>query len=139
MNGLNEELEEMGIDPVLTVVPSPELAQFERCKAWLEAGLESSPLTMVDVLNSVANGAVFWPGTNAAMVTEIGTFGADKCISVLTAGGDMDELRQMRAGVEAFGRANGCTVSVVEGRKGWERMLKADGYGFQSICLRKTL
>lgn len=129
----------MGIDPVLTVVPSPELAQFERCKGWLEAGLESSPLTMVDVLASIRDGAVFWPGTNAAMVTEIGSFGPEKCISVLTAGGDMEELRQMRAGVEAFGRANGCTVSIVNGRKGWERALKSDGYDFQSVCLRKAL
>ncbi len=139
MNGLNEELEEMGIDPVLTVVPSPELQQFERCKAWLEAGLEHSPLTMVDVLRSIQNGAVFWPGKGAAMVTEISDQGGERIISTLTAGGDKSELRQMAMGVEAFGRANGCAWAYVEGRKGWERELKADGYEFQSVTLRKAL
>lgn len=139
---LNEELAEMGVEPVLTVVPpppSPELAQFERCKAWLEAGLEYSPLTMVDVLRAIQNGAMFWPGKNAAMVTEISPYGDGKAISVLTAGGDMDELRQMALGVEALGRLNGCTVALIEGRKGWERAMKQDGYEFASVTLRKAI
>lgn len=139
---LNEELAEMGIEPTLTIVPpppSPELAQFERCRAWLEAGLEHSPLTMVDVLRAVQNGAMFWPGKQAAMVTEISPFGDGKAISVLTAGGDMEELRQMALGVEALGRLNGCQYALVEGRKGWERIMKQDGYEFVSVCLKKAL
>jgi len=142
MNGLNEELEAMGVDATLTVVPpplAPELAQFERCKAWLEAGLEHGPLTMVDVLQAVQRGALFWPGKASAMVTEIVPFGDAKAISVLTAGGDMAELKQMALGVEAFGRLNGCTVALIEGRKGWEKAMKADGYEFQSVTLRKPL
>jgi len=142
MNNLNEELSDMGIEPSLTLVPpnpTPELVQFERCKAWLEAGLEHSPLTMIDVLQAVQRGAMFWPGKACAMVTEISPFGEGKAISVLTAGGDMEELKQMALGVEAFGRLNGCTDSLIEGRKGWERSLKAEGYVFQSVTLRKSL
>lgn len=142
MSGLNEELEAMGVESTLTLVPpplSPELAQFERCKAWLEAGLEYSPLTMVDVLQAVQRGALFWPGKNAAMVTEISNYGAERAISVLTAGGDMTELKQMALGVEAFGRLNGCTRAMIEGRKGWERSMKDDGYRFQSLTLVKEL
>lgn len=142
MSGLNEELEAMGVEATLTLVPdapSPEMAQFERCKAWLESGLEYSPLTMVDVLQAVQRGALFWPGKACAMVTEIAAFGDGRAISVLTAGGDMAELKQMALGVEAFGRLNGCTVALIEGRKGWERAMKEDGYRFQSVTLVKDL
>ncbi len=139
MSDLNRELEDMGIEPVLTLVPPPELQQFERCKAWLEAGLEGSPVTMVDLLTAIARGAMLWPGKAAAMVTEIGPFGDGKAISVLAAGGDMEELKQMALGVEAMGRMNGCAYALVEGRKGWERALKSEGYEFQSITLRKVL
>jgi len=135
---LIEELEDMGLGPVVREV-SPQLEQFERCKAWLEAGLEHGPLTIVDVLKSIQNGAMFWPGKNAAMVTEIGPFGEGRAISVLTAGGDMEELKQMAMGVEAYGRMNGCTYALVEGRKGWERVMRNEGYEFQSVCLKKAL
>lgn len=139
---LNDELSQMGIEPTLAIVPppeSPELQQFERCREWLEAGLEYSPLTMVEVLQAIQRGAMFWPGKACAMVTEISPFGEGKAISVLTAGGDMDELKQMALGVEAFGRLNGCSDALIEGRKGWERSLKAEGYVFQSVTLRKAL
>lgn len=139
MSDLNKELADMGIEPTLALVPPPELQQFERCKEWLEAGLEGSPLTMVDLLKAIANGAILWPGKKAAMVTEIGPFGDGKAISVLSAGGDMEELRQMALGVEAMGRMNGCSFALVEGRKGWERALKNDGYVFQSVVLKKVL
>lgn len=139
---LNEELVEMGIEPTLTVVPpppSPELAQFERCKAWLEAGLEYGPISMVDVLKAIQNGAMFWPGKACAMVTEMSDYGDGRAISVLVAGGDMQELRQMALGVEAFGRLNGCGWATIEGRKGWEKVMKSDGYEFASVTLRKAL
>ncbi len=133
-----QELDDMGLAPALRVV-DPGLEQFERCKEWLEAGLEHSPLSMVDVLKAIQNGALFWPGRACAMVTEIAPYGDAKAISVLTAGGDMQELRQMALGVEAYGRLNGCKYSLVEGRKGWERALKDDGYVFQSVTLRKEI
>lgn len=135
---LADELDEMELAPSIREV-NPQLEQFERCKAWLEAGLEGSGLSIVDLLKEIAGGAVFWPGAKAAMVTSISMQGDRKVIAVLSAGGDMEEIRKMALGAEAYGRLNGCAYALVDGRRGWERMLKPDGYEFMSVTLRKVL
>lgn len=135
---LNEELDQMGLDPVLTEI-SPQLKEWERCKPWIEAGL-SDTMTLADILTPIAEGrAHFWPGRECAMVTEITAHEDKKIIWVTAAGGDLNELKAMQAGVEAFARLNGCTEARIEGRKGWEKTLKPDGYEFVSVIIRKPL
>jgi hypothetical protein len=55
----------------------------------------------------------------------------------MSAGGDLTEILAMVPGMEAFARLNGCSRSIVEGRKGWEKALRAGGYGFMSVKLEK--
>ncbi len=136
---LAQELEEMGLEQTLVEV-SPELERWERCKHWLEQGLEYGPLTMPEVLHEIGSGqAQFWPGQNCALVTQIVPYEGMKVCRVLTAGGDKQELRDMRTGIAALARMKGCTHLEVEGRKGWERELKSDGFEFASVVLRKQL
>ncbi len=118
----------------------PLAAQLERCRPWLEESLGDSMLTWPQVEKMIFQGkAQFWPGKNAALVTEIVTYEDTKAIQVVTAGGEMVELKKLAAGAEAFGRLMLCSWSLVEGRKGWERALKDDGYEFYSVTVRKPL
>lgn len=147
MMGLDAELKELGIGqaqapkPELKVVPRPLHPQWDRCKTWIDEGLGDSMLKIADLEAMLISGqALFWPGKACALVTEITTYPTgERAIEVLSAGGDMAEIMSLAPGVEAFARLQGCTVSIVEGRKGWERTMRDQGYAFYSIKLRKEL
>lgn len=55
-------------------------------------------------------------------------------------GGDLDELRDViRPQSEAWAKENGARYATIEGRRGWVRALKQDGYREVSVTVRKTL
>ena len=119
---------------------SPAASHWDRCAEWLVSGLEGSPFTLNDLARKLQAGtAQFWPGKRAAMVTEVQSVGSDRVMVVLSAGGDMDEIMEMRPGIEAMARLMGCSAAEIEGRKGWEKMLKPHGYEFHTVVLRKVL
>jgi len=118
----------------------PLIEHFERCKPWLEAALEEGFYKIEDVARALAeNRAQFWPGKNAAIVTEIDTIGQTRVCRVWLAGGEMTEVLEMARGLEAWSRLQGCSEVLVEGRKGWEKALKDQGYEFFTIMLKKAL
>lgn len=118
----------------------PKVEHFERCLPWIEAALEGGFYTVADVARALGeNRAQLWPGKNAAIVTEIDTMAQKRVVRVWLAGGDMNEVLEMAKGIEAWARLNGCTEVLVEGRKGWEKMLKPMDYDFFSVVLRKVL
>lgn len=118
----------------------PVVEHFERCKPWLVDALEGGFYTIDDVMRAIAeNRAQFWPGKNAAIVTEVDQISQKRVIRVWLAGGDMDEIIQMSHGIESWARLQGCEEVLIEGRKGWERMLKPQGYELFSITIRKAL
>jgi hypothetical protein len=147
MTDLAQDLEEMlGPQPRLALVPAapppvhPAVAQFERCKAWLEPAMEGGRRTMADVERALQEGkAQLWPGKACAMVTEVHSFPTHRAIQVWLAGGDLAELMAMEAGLQAWARLQGCTEVLIEGRRGFERALKSAGYELWSVCLRKAL
>lgn len=147
MNKLDAELAAMGIvEPVETLPPVREVAKpphahWERCKPWIAAGLGDSLIKIEDIEAALAKGtAMLWPGPNCAIVSEFVTYpSGERASQVMSAGGDLDEMLAMVPGMEAFARLNGCSISVVEGRKGWEKVLKPTGYEFFSLKLRKVL
>lgn len=144
MSILTDELEEIcGPKQVRETKPAeqhPLSAQMDRCEPWLRDSMESSLISWDQVRALVFQGrAQFWPGRNAALVTEIVSYENTRAIQVVTAGGELDELKKLATGAEAYGRAMQCEYALVEGRKGWERALKLDGYEFQSVTVRKRL
>lgn len=147
MKNLDNELREMGIDPAAPMLPviqevaRPPDAHWARCKGWIAEGLGDGLLKIEDIEAALAKGeAILWPGSNCAIVSEFVTYpSGDRASQVMSAGGDLAEILAMVPGMEAFARLNGCKVSVVEGRRGWEKVLKAGGYGFLSVKLEKTL
>lgn len=146
MGKLEVDLAEMGLGeteplkPVLRLVAKPD-GQWERCKGWIEAGLEGSPLTIGDVKDRLdAETAILWPGKASAIVSEFITYPSGlRAASVMSAGGELVELRSMIPGLEAFARLNGASEVIFDGRMGWKRALRDDGYELASIILRKTL
>jgi len=56
------------------------------------------------------------------------------------AGGDLDELRDvLRPQAEGWARANGASHTTIDGRRGWIRALKDNGYGEVAVTLRKRI
>lgn len=74
-----------------------------------------------------ANHAQLWPGDGAAMVVQLLT-GPPKGCHIWLAGGDLRALLAMRAGLEAWARAQGCENISLTGRRGWLRVLEPYGY-----------
>lgn len=128
--------------PKLAVVPPPVQvpSHFERFIPQLTEALEGTFHSIDDVARAIVEGrAQFWPGQNAAMVTELDTISGAKVIRVWVAGGDMEELISMSPGIEAWARLQGCSAVLVEGRKGWERVLKDKGYDPWIVTVKKVL
>ncbi|HZC15654.1 MAG TPA: hypothetical protein VE309_02730 [Caulobacteraceae bacterium] len=147
MNRLEQDLERLGIPPIEALKPPPIAvarpphAHWRRCKGWIADGLGESLLKIEDIEAALARGeAVLWPGEACALVSEFVTYpSGERASQVMSAGGDLAEILSMVPGMEAFARLNGCAISTVEGRRGWEKVLKAAGYEFLSIKLRKPL
>lgn len=110
---------------------SDPASEWARCEAWLAAALEHSFGYEIEDVRAeiVAGEAQFWPGRNAAIVTQVWTFPRAKAVNFWLAGGDLAELvDEMRPCVEAWARAMGCTNTIIAGRAGWARALKDEGY-----------
>lgn len=147
MRDLDKELSDMGIEPAELPLPAvrevakPPHVHWERCKQWIADGLGDGLLKISDIEGALAKGeAILWPGQKCAIVSEFVTYpSGERASQVMSAGGDLEEILSMVPGMEAFARLNGCSTSVVEGRKGWEKVLGATGYSFFSVKLRKAL
>lgn len=106
--------------------------------AWLAPALEDA--TELELLNELAYGrAQLWPGETAAMVTQCVVEPQGRALHVWLAGGDLAGIMALKPGVEAWGRAMGCDYVSIEGRKGWTRLLRADGFRLHGDELRKPL
>lgn len=67
-------------------------------------------------------------GTGVRLVSVVGMAGADG-----------PEAVPLLAEIEAWARSRGAQGMRVYGREGWRRLLKAQGYRFNSLTLGKTL
>ena len=120
---------------------SGPLYELERCRQWLEPALEGGFYGWDDVERALAERrAQLFPGAAAAIVTETIDYpNGAKAMQVWLAGGDMEEVVAMAPGLMSVARMMGCTDVLVEGRKGWERILGALGFTFFSTTLRRVL
>lgn len=117
--------------------------EWERCRPWLEAALAHSVITHTidDVKVAIESGEMqLWPGQNAALVTTITHYPRADICSFFLAGGNLDEiLFGLEPHVCAWAKAKGCKVTLVAGRKGWERVLGPNGYTQSAMLLAKEL
>ena len=147
MKSLDSELEALGVVdepkplPLVREIAKPPHAHWDRCKPWIKEGLHGSLISVEDIERLLNEGkAVLWPGQSCAIVSEFVDYSSgERASQVLSAGGDLQEILSMVPGMEAFARLSGCAVSIVEGRKGWEKVLKPAGYEFLSLKLSRKL
>lgn len=118
-------------------------SEWDRCKPWLAKAVEftNGACTIDDVEKAVAEGDLFfWPGKNAAMVTEICRSPRIAVCNIFLAGGDAGELiEDMLPAVEKWAIEQKCDRIAEVGRPGWERMLKPHGYKLGWVVLYKNL
>lgn len=96
--------------------------------------------TVQDVLHEVAQGrAQLWPGERSAAVTLVLDLPQAKVCEVWLAGGDLEELLRIERDVTAWAREQGCAEVVIDGRKGWGRVLADRGYREASTVFSRRL
>lgn len=121
--------------------PADFASEWTRCRPWIEAAVAYCGGThdIDDVLADIAAGeAQFWPGRNAAVVTQIGVYPKFTGLHLWLCGGNLAELvEEMRPAIEAWGAAQGCVRFTTAGRQGWQRVMKKYGYApLWNICVK---
>ena len=116
---------------------------LERLRQHVEAALEYSGGThnFEDIAEMVEDHRLqLWPAKNSVVLTEIIVYPRLKNLHYFLAGGDLDELSQMRPLIESWGKSVGCTRVTLAGRRGWSKtFLKDEGYSPQWSVLAKEL
>lgn len=112
-----------------------------KCRPWIAAAVENGPKleTIVDIERKIESGKYqFWAGEKAAAITNVNSDA--KLLELLYAGGDMGSLvNELLPALYDFSADAGCTKIAVIGRKGWERVLKSEGYTHGATVLIKDL
>lgn len=102
---------------------------WARCRPWLLAALRPECGTEASLVADLTLGlAQLWVGEAAALVTQRVDGPDGPCLHVWLAGGDLTEILELKPGVEAWGRAQGCNRVTLSGRKGWRRVLAPHGF-----------
>lgn len=101
--------------------------------------------TYEDVRAAVEAGDLqYWPGPRSVVITEIMQYPQTRVLNFFLAGaetGHLAELEAMYPEIEKWGRAQGCTVAVMSGRKGWERsfLTRKEGWEPKLVFFEKQL
>lgn len=110
------------------------MTRWDIARRWLLPALRTE--TEADVIEGLKSGACqLWMGERSAMVTQY----LGDCLHGWLAGGELEEIKRMIPGAEAWARAAGCTRVTIAGRKGWARALKPLGFEPQGAELVKVL
>jgi hypothetical protein len=127
------------VDPAQVHEFWPHVASL--IKAAMEKGRLSS---FADVEHSVRSGrALLWLAWNgetvkAAAVTELGLANGETFCTIVACGGrDRAQWLPLLAGIEAYGRAQGCAAMRIYGRRGWRKLLPE--YRTTRVLLEKEL
>jgi len=116
---------------------------WARCRHYIESALAHSPglETIEDVERAIERGSYqVWFGKACCAVTEIAHYVRAEALVVVHGGGDMAELvNELEPAMCAFARAQGCTLIMGTGRKGWERVAAPRGYRFGYVTMVKDL
>lgn len=116
--------------------------ELERCREFLEPALAYSGGTheWEDIQEGVSKSVMqLWANEEAAAVTEIIAYPRMKVLNVFIAGGNMGQLLEMLESAREWGKAQGCSVITMSGRKGWLRVLNKHGWQEQFTTMSSEL
>lgn len=111
-------------------------------RGWLEGALahDGNTHTIADVVDEIRAGrAYLWYGPRSAVVTRVHDLPRAKELRIWLAGGDLDELLEQLDLADLVAKRLGCSRVVVEGRKGWGRVMRDKGYKETAVILSKEL
>jgi len=98
---------------------------LERVRQWLDAALAHADRTHTadHVIEMwTAGKCQLWLGENCVLVTELVRYPLRTDLNYWLAAGDLEELKALEPGVNAWARACGCTRITGGGRLGWTRV-----------------
>lgn len=105
---------------------------FDYALPMIKRALEYGPATHdpEDIWSAIqAERMQLWPGIRSVLVTEVVDYPKMRAVRALWTSGDLDELIGfIHPVVIAWARENGCTLALLGGRKGWERVMSRQGY-----------
>lgn len=85
--------------------------------------------TLGDVLRQILAGtAQLWEAEDAVIVTEVHDYPRMRVVHFWLAAGRLDAVVDLSHRVLNWAKGAGCARATLAGRKGWERVLAADGW-----------
>lgn len=117
-------------------------AEFDRTWPWLEPALVhgGSLHTRDSLLDRLLTGAsVLWPTARACGVLNLLEYPRAKVCEIWLVGGDLSDIMAQDDALVDWARINGCTRMTMNGRAGWERVLKINGWEHQAITLKRSI
>lgn len=114
----------------------PVMVQWARFRERFAEAISGTLYAIAEVEQDVAaHRSLLFAGKDSAIIGQPN----DGVMQLMWAVGDLAEIVALLPGIDAVARMQGCTRMVVEGPRGWERILKAAGYAFYSVTLTKEL
>ena len=109
--------------------PYPYLEEAVRMNGWI---------TMDMVKELVVSGHMkLWAKDSAVAATAEEERLGQKVLTIVLAGGDLEQLKDIECEIEQYAIVNGFSEICINGRKGWERALQ--GYKTHMVIMRKGL
>jgi hypothetical protein len=108
----------------------------------LEEALEHGGGTheLEHVLAAIRRGeAQLWVEGDSCLVTEINDTPNERELHFWLATGTLDGTVALSNKVMEWGRARGCTVATLSGRRGWAKALAAEGWALQLVVMGRRL
>ena len=130
---------------MICIDPAQAHEFWPHAAALIKAAMEKGRLSSyADVEHAVRNGnALLWLAWNgekikAAAVTELGIANGEKFCTIVACGGhERAQWLPLIAGLEAYGRTQGCAAMRIYGRRGWRKLLP--DYRTTRVLLEKEL
>jgi hypothetical protein len=114
---------------------------WERARPHLMAAADRAGThNEFDLVQAIAAGkATLWLGEASAVLSEIIDYPKLRTHRLWLAGGDLEELLAMEQYMAAQARLIGCTRQDLDGRLGWQRVLKTRGYSSATVTMHREL
>jgi hypothetical protein len=106
---------------------------------YLEEAVRMNGFLTIDIVKQlVSDGHMkLWARPSAVAATAEEERLGHKILTIVLAGGDLEDLKDIEQDIQSYAVAHGFTEIFINGRKGWERVLK--GYKPHMVIMRKEL
>jgi len=85
------------------------------------------------------NEAQLWVENDACIVTEVNVAPNHKELHFWLGTGSLDDVRALIDKLLVWGKEIGCDVATLTGRRGWTKVLAADGWELTTVSMARRL